>query len=1116
MHGRSRRPALQAPVGRSTTDWTRRAAAREDHLLPSRGTFAAWATLIVVAIVYVSVVVGPLGFHFVPMTLDEAWQTFLRTRYVQLGSDQQPDWMANLLMFVPAGFLMAGTFWPRRAKGSRVVAAVAALVVSVGLVLVIKFAQLYFPPRTVTLNYILAQSLGSLVGILLFGLLARRLFAVARAVLAGGQRALDGALALYCVALFFFFLFPLDFVLTAADLSHRLEGLPQLLFTWPGVGRPMAIRLVLLVAGTASTIPLGMLIAARRPLMSVRRATVLGFILMAMVTAATVMVQSASPSLFAILYRTVGIAAGAAIRRRMYIVPVARWQAVAARAVPWILPPYVLAVLLVNGLLTTHWRSFAEALAAFDSRGLIPFWNYYIVSKAQATASLIVHALMFAPVGMMVWLRYGGGAGATSFAVGAAFVFAVIVEIGRWMRPGLLPDISDAFVAAAAAGLALKLMPTVFRMLSRTSGDEPMSRPKDDARPVPARQVVIGHNGAGMSANPAAWAVGVVLVTLAAIIAARYPVLPVPMAALVAVYGICLWRWPGIWMVVIPAALPVLDLTPWTGWAYLGVPDLLVLATLAVLAIRVPLQREDLVPAGLSGWVVVLYALVTIVAVAIGLGVAGPAGGSDNPYLRPDNALRLAKGLFVALALWPFLRQRLRTRGDAVALFGVGMVVGLALEGMVVLFERALFPGILDFATAYRVVGTFSGMHLGGGLIGAYLAMALPFLVVGLLRARATHVLAVLAVAALAGYALVVTFARTAYAAALIGMIVAVVNWAMAAGRGRRSRATAVVLPAVVLATLGATVLVATFDSQFMEARFRTTGSDLGTREENWSGGLALRDDTVMAQLLGMGLGTFPRIALDRRAPTHAPSNFVVREEGRTTYLSLTPRSSFYLVQRVPIAPGRSYRLILKVRSPSGPARLAAALCENVLLYSYDCRGTALDVPVGTAWGEVTVPFRPARPDEPVLFGVFRRPTILSLSDPIRASTIEFTDVRLADDRGRNIVANGSFAAGMERWIFTDDDHLVWRIKNQYLMTLFETGALGLCAFLLLAGTALLGAIRAAAGGNLAAASVAGALVAFLCSCGFDYLLEVPRIATLFYMVALLGIGGFSVRARPA
>ena len=81
----------------------------------------------------------------------------------------------------------------------------------------------------------------------------------------------------------------------------------------------------------------------------------------------------------------------------------------------------------------------------------------------------------------------------------------------------------------------------------------------------------------------------------------------------------------------------------------------------------------------------------------------------------------------MALALLPLLGARMRTHRDAMVWLGAGMTAGLALVAAAVVAERTVFTGLFDFTTDYRVVGSFSSMNVGGGHIGAYIAMALPF-----------------------------------------------------------------------------------------------------------------------------------------------------------------------------------------------------------------------------------------------------------------------------------------------------------------------------------------------------------------------------------------------------
>jgi hypothetical protein len=144
--------------------------------------------------------------------------------------------------------------------------------------------------------------------------------------------------------------------------------------------------------------------------------------------------------------------------------------------------------------------------------------------------------------------------------------------------------------------------------------------------------------------------------------------------------------------------------------------------------------------------------------------------------------------------------------------------------------------------------------------------------------------------------------------------------------------------------------------------------------------------------------------------------------------------------------------------------------------------------------------------DQTTILGWLERPVDLALYDPVAGTTIEIGHIRMFDPQDHDILANGDFSRGTERWYYTDDDHILWRIKNQYLMSLFEGGVLGVGSLILLAATAIAGAARAIGRGERMAATIIGSLVALLCSGLFDYVLEVPRLAALFYIVAFSGL----------
>ena len=437
---------------------------RNDILdLPVRRRLAGLCLLYALVMLYSSTVIGPAGVNFVSRDPVEAFRFFLDTPYVQHGSDQRADWIGNLLMLVPFGFLVTVTLWPRRVAGLRVPAALGSLLVCVGTILAIKYLQLFFPPRTVTLNYILAQAAGAAIGCAGGAAWHER---VGRSP---GRRdhvwAFVLGLRLYTGALCLFVLMPLDFALDETDLRIQLGRLPDTLLTLPGYGRPPSVRVLLMVVAAAAFIPVGMLLTfVRRGVYQVRRGllgvTSLGLLLTTGLYGLSALVISAYPVVPAIAYRTGGIVVGAAalrwlarqdsdiLRRRLRVL------------VPWLVVPYLLSVLLVNRLLSAHWLSWPGAVAQANPLGLLPLFDYYIVTKAEAAKNLVGHAALYMPVGMLLWLRYGDGVAGRAFAV--AMGLSLVVEVGRYFRPGLEGDINAVAVAGFAAMLAAAMMPAVW------------------------------------------------------------------------------------------------------------------------------------------------------------------------------------------------------------------------------------------------------------------------------------------------------------------------------------------------------------------------------------------------------------------------------------------------------------------------------------------------------------------------------------------------------------------------------------------------------------------------------------------------------------------------------
>jgi VanZ family protein len=429
-----------------------------------RWRLARWLVLYIVLLVYSSIVLGPMGWHFVKQNPALVWQHFLRVSWVAHGSDQRADWMANLTTLIPLGFMTSGLFASGASRVGRWAGVALAALFCAALILAVKYAQLYVPPRTVTLNYIAAQGAGAAIGIAGFLFYRRR--GAAWLARAGGRDWLL-LLWLYGALTLLFFLMPFDFVLSGGDVRERLRELPGLLVLLPGEGRGRAIRALLALADSAITVPIGVLLGvllARRSLVAVAR---IGAGVMIGVFALALLVLSAAPSLAVLALHILGVAAGAALTRLTRQMDWMRLRRVlAVLALPLALA-YLAVLVLANGLLTPHFRDFAHALAEVDPRLFMPLYAFYIVSKAQAAMSVAVHAAMYVPVGVIIWMRNRNRRHDATLAAMIAAVLALAIETARWLKPGMTPDFNEVFVAAFAAGLAVKGLDVLWRPLAR-------------------------------------------------------------------------------------------------------------------------------------------------------------------------------------------------------------------------------------------------------------------------------------------------------------------------------------------------------------------------------------------------------------------------------------------------------------------------------------------------------------------------------------------------------------------------------------------------------------------------------------------------------------------------
>ncbi|MBC7634665.1 MAG: VanZ family protein [Acetobacteraceae bacterium] len=417
----------------------------------SRWRWLVWAVLYALGVLYVSTVVSVYGFRPAHFDLAEGWRRFLLVRYIDHGSDQRADWTANLLMIVPLGWMLTAWLWPRQRFGWRVPAALAALLLALAYVLAVKFIQLWFP-RTVTVNYITAQAIGAAIGVLAYALGHQFVGRAVHHMHFGGRSGLVVTLSFASLAAGVFTLVPFDIIVSAQDFNERLAALPRFLLSIPGDARSVGVRGVLVLGAIGLVVPMGMLLEVLRPGRSYQLIALTGLVAMTALLVPSLFVISSQPALISIPIHVIGFVAGAWVMRWLADRDISLARPWLVRGAWFMVLPYLALLLVTNGLASTVWKSLATALAdPINPNRIWPLWTYYNISKAQAIASLATHVAMYLPIGVLVWAIAGAGRGRAWLAASLGLLLATAMECGRWLRPGLIPDINNLAVGALAA-----------------------------------------------------------------------------------------------------------------------------------------------------------------------------------------------------------------------------------------------------------------------------------------------------------------------------------------------------------------------------------------------------------------------------------------------------------------------------------------------------------------------------------------------------------------------------------------------------------------------------------------------------------------------------------------
>jgi VanZ family protein len=397
-----------------------------------------------------------------PLPPEAAWARLSDIPFLSVGAGERADWIANILLFVPLAFLWcarAGLQPPLR-RGP----AVSVLAACMGFAVLLETAQLWFPPRTVSQNDILAEWIGSAIGATVWIVWGRRLIDTARDIAAGGTAGLAAALTAYGGAYVLFVLLPFDFVISATELQGKLGGAGVAPVLSPSCGGPLRCSLRLSLE-TASLVPLGFLVALlarqrqhRTPGVLAGAAT--GALIGAAIELCQIFLVSGVAQGVSVLTRAAGVALGLLLCRHWDTGRVARWIRFARPLL--ILAALAYAVLIAALFGRGGWQ-IEQAAARLQALSWLPFYYHYYTTEQGALVSLLSNAALYAPVGAGLWLwRFAASGGRRAVLPGAAAaatmagLLAVVLEGSRLFSDSGHPDPTNIIIAAIAAPLAFR------------------------------------------------------------------------------------------------------------------------------------------------------------------------------------------------------------------------------------------------------------------------------------------------------------------------------------------------------------------------------------------------------------------------------------------------------------------------------------------------------------------------------------------------------------------------------------------------------------------------------------------------------------------------------------
>jgi glycopeptide antibiotics resistance protein len=411
--------------------------------------YAIGTFLFLLFVLYGSLV--PLEAHH--LSLNDAIDRFSLVMSRPVSFQYRSDWAANVILFVPLGFLSAGAVAVDRHRPLAIIALIPMMTtLSAG----IEFLQLWFPARDCSINDVAAETVGGIIGVGAWWIAGQWTTIRARAAWADlgpgdwAAKALPG----YLVVLVFVHGMPFDLSISPYQLKQKYtrgqepdaeaEGTPRIAFApFPAqLGEHLLLELVYFM-------PVGALLARLpgrhwRNRQAAGRVLASGLAVAGGVEAVQFIVMSCSAYAADVVSGSLFVLAGWWLSCLRYPIAPRTW---AAFGFAWCL-----------ALMLVFWAPFDGNTAQFAVRvskiEWVPFVDYFEGNYVAAYNCILNKTVLFVPVGFLLG-RARPGAVWIGWVIGGAL--SLTIELGQAAWTTHRSSTSDVMIGMIGGGLGAVL-----------------------------------------------------------------------------------------------------------------------------------------------------------------------------------------------------------------------------------------------------------------------------------------------------------------------------------------------------------------------------------------------------------------------------------------------------------------------------------------------------------------------------------------------------------------------------------------------------------------------------------------------------------------------------------